>query len=455
MSEQQVLSANLAALDSKRFPEEPSIILPASFNIGSVDGALAQHCTIPAVPPIHDDETPPPAPLSFFQGKYGGPGFNTIFRPSGPINREHAATNPALASKFENPINPGRFPDDNILELNLTREAWSFGTALGQVPNRGTEGQDDVVILGVPYTQSVRDVTNTQNGTGDASPGRPIHFEPGLFLHVPLIDKPASVPTISRLASIPHGTTINVTGIAPSPDVEIPGAPDIFEANIIPNITNSSQRIFFPSLTFTTPDSARLPQDLTQFAQTGAISTDIFTDPNTVLRNFNALLGDRIVSNTTFELATTSATDPSTASAPGSVVPKENTHLPGLANISFLDEPRTDVIGGPNADATRMKSTFWISKVRYTLAIPPLRNGECREILPLDVLPGASGPVFKVTADREIVEGGEVEVFARHIQYSQNVNLVFRGLDWPHISCASLLPLDPVKVGSEELAGLV
>ena len=45
MPEQQVLCPNFATLNSKRFPKEPSINVPADFNIGSVDVALAPNQT--------------------------------------------------------------------------------------------------------------------------------------------------------------------------------------------------------------------------------------------------------------------------------------------------------------------------------------------------------------------------------------------------------------------------
>ena len=462
MPEQQVISANFAALDSKRFPKEPSINVPVDFNIGSVDAALTlNRKTNGAVPQIHDDETPPPAPLSFFQGKFAGPGFNTIFRPSGPKNRENAAKNPALGSKFPIDINTEAIKkagvlDDNILELNLTREAWSFSTPLGQVPNRGSEGQDDIVLLGVPYTQSVRDVTNPDNGTGDTSPGRPIHFEPGLFLHVPAVDKPQSGPTISRLASIPHGTTINATGLAPNPDVETPGPPIFPKINIIPTISPSGGQIStFPSLSFKPSDTARLPQDLTLFGKTGAITEESFKNPNLVLESFNAPLGKRIVSHYKFTIATSSATSAAAVATANGTVPAANTHVPGLASISFLDKPRTDTVTGPNADAIKVAATFWVSKVSYKIKVDPIKKGETKEIVPLDALPGATGPKFKIVADRDISKGGTITVFARHIQYSQNVALLFRALDWPHVSLASLIPQDAVLVPAADLSKLV
>jgi hypothetical protein len=52
------------------------------------------------------------------------------------------------------------------------------------VPNRGLEKQTDIRLNGVPYVQAISDVTNPATGKGDAL-ASPIHFEPGLWVHVP------------------------------------------------------------------------------------------------------------------------------------------------------------------------------------------------------------------------------------------------------------------------------
>ena len=76
---------------------------------------------------------------------------------------------------------------------------------LGSVPNRGRE-QADIFLNGVPYLQSISDVTDPLKAT-------PIHLEPGIWVIVPPTTDPAeSVTTVARMASIPHGTTINAQG---------------------------------------------------------------------------------------------------------------------------------------------------------------------------------------------------------------------------------------------------
>jgi hypothetical protein len=75
------------------------------------------------------------------------------------------------------------------------------------VPNRGSGAQGDIFLNAVPYVQSINDVTTL--------PAQGIHFEPGMWLAVPPTTQPAETATIyTRMASIPHGVTINAQGIS-------------------------------------------------------------------------------------------------------------------------------------------------------------------------------------------------------------------------------------------------
>jgi hypothetical protein len=106
-------------------------------------------------------------------------------------------------------------PADNVLELNVTTETMSFSSPLGSVPNRGSKSQADIFLNGVPYLQAVNDVTT----------GTPIgiHLEPGIWLQVPATTNPHEPITVTRMASIPHGTTIMAQGVAL--DVHVPPIP--------------------------------------------------------------------------------------------------------------------------------------------------------------------------------------------------------------------------------------
>jgi hypothetical protein len=147
----------------------PTIDVPPSFQISSQDGRLG-NLPVPFVklPP------PPLGVLENFTGNFAGHGLNLIFRPN------------SGQTKFKNPVNPPppTPPSENVLELNLTSESLSFSDPLGAVPNRGLEKQTDITLNGVPYVQAISDVTNVATGKGDAPPS-PIHFEPGLWMHVP------------------------------------------------------------------------------------------------------------------------------------------------------------------------------------------------------------------------------------------------------------------------------
>ena len=126
---------------------------------------------------------------------FAGTGFNTIFRPQSP----------KTPTKLPVPV-PG---SDNILELNLTAETLSFAAPLGNVPNRGFGDQGDITLNAIPYVQSINDITSL--------PAQGIHFEPGMWLAVPPTTEPAEAQTIyTRMASIPHGVTVNAPAGRPA-----------------------------------------------------------------------------------------------------------------------------------------------------------------------------------------------------------------------------------------------
>jgi len=149
---------------------------------------------------------PPEFPLAQFQGAFAGNGFNLIFRP-----RPNNDTTPF-------PIPPAADSStDNVLELNLTTEQLTFGRTIGKIPNRGLNlnNQADIFLGGLPYLQTVQDVTNPVTGRGDRANPVDIHFEPGMWLNVPATTSPDNKASVVRMASIPHGTTINAQAFSP------------------------------------------------------------------------------------------------------------------------------------------------------------------------------------------------------------------------------------------------
>ena len=284
-------------------PEVAQLASPAAINVPAGFSIVAADAKLLGTP-VAGGATgaPPPAPLgvlSNFTGEFAGTGFNTIFRPN---------SGPPTSS-------------DNVLELNLTTETLTFSAPLGNVPNRGLKSQPDISLNGVPYVQAISDVTNTATGKADGTPTG-IHFEPGLWMHIPATGSDPVVPeSLVRMGSIPHGTTINAEALEPT--TTIAGPPTIPAVDITP--FNAGGKIPFASQTATNTGTPRLPQDLTKFIAAGTITQAILTDPNTVLRN--AIKGQKITKTVVFTVSTA----PSAPELGG-----------GTANIGFLlGTPRT------------------------------------------------------------------------------------------------------------------
>jgi LysM repeat protein len=359
----------------------------------------------PGIAPLAATEPPPPlGPLTAFTDKFTGRGFNTIFRP-------------------QNPTTPTELPipqpnSDNILELNLTTELLSFGEPLGSVPNRGS-AQADIFLNGVHYLQSISDVTDPLKAT-------PIHLEPGLWVIVPPTTDPAQpVATVARMASIPHGTTINAQGTIAS----IAGGPvnggTAPTKQQIPIITSPASRITpfftvggslnrFDSQTVTNAGTPRIPQDLSGFP---AITQALLDDPNNLLNDH--------IKGVTILFTDVLSIDTQQSAIPGG----------GTDNIDFL----VGDAANPNADANRMSAMFWIEIVQAQIEIGPLNAGGSQDVSPV-VPAGAPAPTFTVTSASAITDKQLITVTYTQIQYSQNVSLIFGPLTWPHVSVATLVP---------------
>jgi hypothetical protein len=144
---------------------------------------------------------PPAAPdplglLRDLVGRYStrrwtGSGFNMIWRPN---------------------FGGASGPKDFFLELNLTSETLEFSAVNGPIPNRGLL-QADIELAGITYLQQIND---SFDNSGQ-------HIEPGIWVNVPATTGPAEPGTVARMASIPHGTTINAQGraiTAPQPIIK-------------------------------------------------------------------------------------------------------------------------------------------------------------------------------------------------------------------------------------------
>lgn len=373
----------------------PVIAAPTNFRFGEVSSAVTLNPILLA--PI----APALGALADFVGNWVGTGFNTIFRPNSPTT-------------------PTQFPTpaggDNVLELNLTSESLSFSANLGSVPNRGMV-QDDAFLNGVPYLQSVSDITVAGQSIG-------IHAEPGLWMAVPPTTDPDEGQTYVRMASIPHGTTITAQGTATT----APGGPNIPTVDITPSFLDSGSPQSFPSQNAADATTARIPQDLSPWITAGTITQDMITDPNSLLRAH--ISGQQIIETTQIDVF-------STPSAP--------LFGGGTDNIAFLlGDPAATT---PNAQTAQLTATFWIETVQHTVQLPVFGPGQTSITLPSPV--GAAAAVtrqFVLTPPIPITVPRTITFTTKQIQYSQTVFLNFNGLRWPHVSVATLTPAGPATV---------
>jgi hypothetical protein len=380
-----------------------SIKLPSDFIFGHL---RPDHAT-PTAP------TPPPplGPLSAFVGDWVGNGFNTIFRPD----------NNVTPTPLPNPVPPPPPPRDNILELNLTSESLTFSRSLGSVPNRGTSPQGDIFLNVVPYLQSIKDITIHGESVG-------IHLEPGIWIHVPATNVPTLGESVTRMASIPHGTTIEAQGTF----VTNPGPPTIAPVDITPFVTGSNpvKKVPFASQTASSLNTPRIPQDLSRFIAAGTITQALLDDPNKLLRDH--ISKQKITSTTTIVIST----------APP---PPDGFFGGGTDNIAFLLGQAAAT--APNAQAVQMVAVFWIEIVEETILVPPYHVGEPPFALRAKrSVQGQRVPTFSVTPPNDLDKPRELTVKFTQIQYTQTVLLKFAGLTWPHVSVNTLVPADDIVV---------
>ena len=240
-----------------------------------------------------------------------GVGFNCIWRPN-----------------FASPANLNQ--TDRFLELNLTRDRIRFERIEGAIANRGLL-QDDIKMFGVSYLQQIKDANLEDAGL---DPG--LHFEPGIWAVVPKTANPLELPTVVRMASIPHGTTILAQGSA----LQHLGPPAILPTTITPFVIgNPANKVTFPEATLTnqTPNSRSKPP------QSDHITQPMLDNPNSILAD--ALTGKTVKQTTTLIIST----DASAPVAGG-----------GIANTAFLQGAAGS---GPNAEAKLVTATFWIELV--------------------------------------------------------------------------------------------
>jgi len=238
-----------------------------------------------------------------------------------------------------------------------------------------------------------------------------------------LTTAPAEGVTLVRMASIPHGTTINAQGTS----FTVAGGPRIDPVDITPfPIGDPANRIKFPSQQANDASTFRIPQDLSNFIAAGTITQAILDNPNIVIRN---RADAQNITSTTVIIIRTSPADPLFGG--------------GTDNIAFLLGDTT--AAAPNANAVQMTAIFWIENVSEQITMPPY-SGDQPVIVQGDTSAGGPTPSFAVSSPTEIPAGTKIDVTYTQIQYTQTVLLNFNGLSWPHVSVATLVPDTPVPV---------
>ncbi|ORY19723.1 hypothetical protein BCR34DRAFT_595184 [Clohesyomyces aquaticus] len=343
----------------------------------------------------HRTELPKPSPLGplvRLQGKWVGTGFNQISRPR----------NKTSNTKFSKPLNLEDLINDNLMELKLTSEQLTFLELLGEA---------DIFLNGIPYTQTVKDVTNTDTGRGNLAetPGT-IHFETGMMMFIPGSKIPTPPDQLLRMANIPHGTFISARGPA-SPTITKSKAPDIPKS------------------------TARLPQDLDNFIAAGTIDQAVLSDSNKLLRKQNKKT--KFIETTSFFFDS-------------SVPIRRNDILDGDENTDIMNIPflrgNSRNVNNPNANTVRVGSKFCISTVEHTVTAPAWKPTQADHSLRIPAHTGANVPLLEVTSSMGIAAPKQITVWSMQIQYSQSVLLQFASLNWPHVNVATLVPASPTQV---------
>lgn len=159
-------------------------------------------------------------------------------------------------------------------------------------------------------------------------------FEAG-FEYRAVTQNPEEQASVVRMASIPHGTSVNAQGLAET----VHHRPHIDPVSITPFVIGQPAKLVpSPESDLSVPTKFRFPQP----PQLSEISQEMVNDPNSVLAA--AIAGQHITKTVVLEISTSPA-----APLVGS----------GTGNIAFLQGTAT----GPNADSALMKAIFWIETV--------------------------------------------------------------------------------------------
>jgi len=222
-------------------------------------------------------------------GTWAGHGFNLISRPAFDI---HASF---------------------VLQVNPTKEVLTFSPIGGVIPDRGSV-EPDLDLFALAYTQLVSDENTSAL----------LHIEDGMWMNQSVGAAPPQ--TITRLASIPHGTSVLAQGTA----FTIDGAPTIASVSPVPTLVDGGAvgEGYFPPEPPVAPQVDPAPID----------PAFNIANPNTALTD---VIKDQTITNTTVLKVST-------------VAKPEGPLGGGILNIPFVTR---------NANAIFMEATFWIETV--------------------------------------------------------------------------------------------
>ena len=270
---------------------------------------------------------------------------------------------------------PSTGPSTFRLKLNSTVETLQFTPIGGTVPNRGA-------LTAIGATTGQPDIA--LNGlsyfqrVSDLQTNEAMHVEPGFWLNIPPTTVLPVQPawTLARLGTIPHGDSIMVQGGG----FAVQGGPRINDVNALPVKGGTVLGAPYTDAFLNPP----LPP---------GFKPPFVQNPNLALKE--AILGQTIVSTVVLIISTNSVnittptpSDPNDPNPAGTLI-DIGAPSGGIVNIPFVVQ---------NANATQIDAIFWIETVQQP-----------------------DGSTFM------------------QLQYTQTVILNFLGIDWPHISVATLV----------------
>lgn len=250
-----------------------------------------------------------------------------------------------------------RFRFNYRLLVNQYNEELEFKLVDKAVPNRGVrlnlgpETNTDQLLVALDYQQRIKQIAGDDfPNSGLAVPAGPpepvIHHEPGLWLH--MINGITDGLNIGRLATIPHGDSVLALGRSS----EHPGVPTIPDISGLP--IGVDQDLKGPYL-----------EPYKHFNDNKFQNLFNPVSPNDLLEEANikfAEQGDTVVKTTVLDVDSTRPTG-------------------GIVNIPFIVR---------QANATVMKSTFWIQEVKDKNGKAKLRL-QYSQLVMLDFFPRVDG----------------------------------------------------------------